>query len=77
MGDLVTFRGSIFADAHYRAITSTYKCAYFMGLIFAVHESTIKTTKLGPLENFPLYGIVILALYSSFRLLMDYFSPFY
>ena len=29
-------RGSIFTDAHYRAITSTYKCAYFVGLIFAV-----------------------------------------
>ena len=44
MGDLVTFRGSIFVDAH---ITSMYKCAYFVGLIFMVHESTVKTMKIG------------------------------
>ena len=56
MGDLVTFRGSILTDAHDRAITSMYKCAYFVGLIFTVHESTVKTTKVGPLKSFPLYG---------------------
>ena len=33
-----------------------YKRAYFAGLIFAVHESTVKTTKIGPLKNFPLYS---------------------
>ena len=31
-----------------------YKHAYFVGLIFVVHESTVKTMKIGPLENFPL-----------------------
>ena len=54
MGDLVTFCGLIFADVQDRAI---YKHAYFAGLIFALHESTMKTTKIGPLENFLLYGI--------------------
>ena len=58
MDNLVTFHGSIFTDAHYRAVTSMYKRAYFAGLIFAVHESTMKSTKIGPLENFPLYSIV-------------------
>ena len=56
MGDLVTFRGSILTDAHDRAITSMYKYAYFVGLIFVVHESSVKTTKIGPLISFPLYG---------------------
>ena len=46
MSNLITFRCSIFADAHDRAITSMYKQAYFMGLIFAVHESTVKTAKI-------------------------------
>ena len=50
MDDLVTFHGSLFTDAHYRAVTSMYKRAYFAGLIFVVHESTVKTTKIGPLK---------------------------
>ena len=29
---------------------------YFVGLIFVVYQSTVKTAKTGPLENFPLYG---------------------
>ena len=29
---------------------------YFAGLIFVVCQSTAKTAKIGPLENFPLYG---------------------
>ena len=53
MGDLATFRGSIFADAHDCAIASMYKHAYFVGLFFAVQES-ITIVKF---ENFPLYGI--------------------
>ena len=57
MGDLITFHGSIFADAHNCTVTSLYKRAYFAGLTFAVHESTVKTAKIGSLENFPLYGI--------------------
>ena len=55
MGDLVTFHGSIFTDMYGYANTSMYKRAYFMGLFFAVHESTMKTAKIGPLTNFPLY----------------------
>ena len=31
---------------------------YFAGLIFVVCQSTAKTAKIGPLENFPLYGII-------------------
>ena len=44
MGDLVTFRDAIFTDAHDRAITTIilYKHAYFVGLIYAIHESTVK-----------------------------------
>ena len=58
MGDLVTFHISIFVDANDCAIVSMYKCAYFTGLIFAVHETTVKTTKIGPLENFPPYSML-------------------
>ena len=54
---LVTFHGSIFADVHDCAITSIYKCAYFVILFFMVHESTMKNAKIGPLNNFLLYGI--------------------
>ncbi len=42
--------GSIFTDVHDHAITAMYKRAYFVGLIFTVHESTVKTTRIGPLE---------------------------
>ena len=49
--DLYHFMGLTFADhAHY----ILYNCAYFMGLIFTVSQSS---TKIGPLKNFPLYGI--------------------
>ena len=58
MGDLLTFRGLIFTDAHGLTITCMYKRAYFMGLIFADCRLTAKTAKIGPLENFPLYGII-------------------
>ena len=46
-------------DAHDHAITSLYKCAYFAGLIFVVHESTMKTAKIGPFKHFLLYGITL------------------
>ena len=35
---------------------------YFAGLIFVVCQSTAKTAKIGPLENFPLYGILVLCI---------------
>ena len=47
MGNLETFRCAIFADAHNHAVsTFMYKRAYFVGLIFVVHESTVKTAKI-------------------------------
>ena len=56
-------RGSTFTDWRSSNVSrnhaNTYiicKYAYFVGLIFAVHESTMKTVKIGPLENFMLYG---------------------
>ena len=46
MGDLETFYCAIFTNLHDHAITSMYKRAYFVGLIFVVHESTVKTAKI-------------------------------
>ena len=50
MDNLITFHGSIFVDAHDCVVhnTSMYKCAYFAGITFAVHESTVKPRKLDP-----------------------------
>ena len=58
IGDLLTFRVFIFADASNHAITCTctYIQAYFTVLIFAVERLTAKNAKNGPLENFPLYS---------------------
>ena len=53
---LQTFRGLIFADAHTHAHYTLYNCAYFAGLILADSRLSAKTAKIGPLENFPLYG---------------------
>ena len=57
-------RGSIFGDGQsYNTSRFNFRggarsCRYiyvqmicFVGLIFAVHESTVKTSKIGPLEN--------------------------
>ena len=54
VGDLYHFTGLIFADVHDHAHYTLYNLSYFTGLIFAV---SLKTAKIGPLENFPLYGI--------------------
>ena len=54
MGDLPTIRDLIFMDA-YRRIVCLYRHAYFAGLIFADRLLTVKTSKIGPLENFLLY----------------------
>jgi hypothetical protein len=43
----------VIADAHDHVHCITV-CAYFMGLIFAVNNCL--STKIGPLENFPLYS---------------------
>ena len=52
IGNLVTFCVSNFADACNCANTCIYKQAYF-----AVHDLTVKATKIGPLENFLPYDI--------------------
>lgn len=36
-------------------IHGIHKYAYFTGLIFTVHQSTVKITKIGPLKYFPQY----------------------
>ena len=52
-----TFAGLIFVDACSHAHYVLYSRAYFAGLICTVRRSSVKTAKIGPLENFPLYGI--------------------
>ena len=42
ISDLLTNRGSNFVDACNCTGTCIYKLVYFIGLIFVVHESTIK-----------------------------------
>ena len=58
MVNLYHFVGLIFADMHNHAhyIYVLYKWANFTDLIFAVKWSSVKTAKIGPLENFPLCG---------------------
>ena len=53
------FRGLIFADAHTHAHYTLYSRAYFVGLIFTDSCLSAKTTKIGPHENFPLYGMIL------------------
>jgi hypothetical protein len=50
---LQSFRSLIFADAFDHA-----HYTYFTGLIFADSRSSAKSTKIGPHENFPLYGML-------------------
>jgi hypothetical protein len=45
-----------FTDAGDHAHYTLYNCTYFAGLIFADSRLSAKTTKIGPHENFPLYG---------------------
>ena len=49
-----------------------YKHAYFMGVIFAVHESTVK---IGPLEKYPLYGSVLQLASVFFLVYTQGFAP--
>ena len=49
-------RVNLRAHAHY----ALYKRAFLTGFIFAVRRSSAKTVKIGPLENFPLYGIIFM-----------------
>ena len=53
---LQTFRGLIFADSHTHAYYTLHNRAYFAGLIFTDNRLSAKTAKIGPHENFSLYG---------------------
>ena len=57
VGDLYHFTALIFADVRDHAHYTLYNRSYFAGLIFAVSRSSVKTAKIGPLQNFPLYGM--------------------
>ena len=43
--------------AHHHAHYTLYNRTYFAGLIFMDSRLSAKTAKIGPLENFPLYGM--------------------
>ena len=58
IGDLLTFYGSNFTDAHNCANTHIMQTCLFVGLIFVVRESTMKSAKIGPLKNYPLYSTI-------------------
>jgi hypothetical protein len=55
------FRGTpvfkVFADAHTHAHSTLYNHTYSAGLIFVDSSLSANTVKIGPHENFPLYGI--------------------
>ena len=51
------FAGLIFSDVRTHSHYVPYNQTYFTGLIFVVRQSAAKTAKIGPLENFSLYGI--------------------
>ena len=57
---LQSFRGLIFADVRTHAHYTLYNRAYFAGLTFADSCLSAKTTKIGPHENFPLYGNTVI-----------------
>ena len=56
IASLQSFRGLIFADACHHAHYTLYNRTYFAGLIFVDSRLSAKNAKIGPLENFPLYG---------------------
>ncbi len=56
MASLQSVGGLIFADASDHAHYTLYNHNYFTGLIFADSRLSTKIAKIGPHENFPLYG---------------------
>jgi hypothetical protein len=54
MASLQSFRRSIFTDARDHDL---YNRAYFTGLFRRQYSLSTKTTKIGPLEYFTLYGV--------------------
>ena len=67
MASLQSFRGLIFADARHHAHYTLYNRTYFAGLIFADSRLSAKTAKIGPLENFPLYGNILTHFFGRHR----------
>ena len=65
MVDLHYFTGLIFADALIYTHCVLYIRAYFAGLIFVVRRLSVKTAKIGPHENFPLYGMQTCNVYAN------------
>ena len=58
--DLYHFVDLIFVEVCTHANYVLYNRAYFAGLIFVVRRSSTKTAKIGPFENFPLYGMYLI-----------------
>ena len=59
MVDIYHYMGLIFVDLRTHAHCVLYNQAYFAGLIFMVRQLSVKTAKIGPLKNFPLYGSLV------------------
>jgi hypothetical protein len=57
MASLQSFRGLIFVDAGDHAHYTLYNRTDFVGLSFTDSHLSVKTTRIRPHENFPLYGI--------------------
>ena len=55
MVDLYHFARLIFGDAHTNAHYVLYSPTYLVCLIFMVRQLSVKTSKIGPLKNFPPY----------------------
>jgi hypothetical protein len=71
MASLQSFRGLIFADASDHSHYTLYNRAYFTGLIFADSRLSAKTTKIGPHENFPLYGTLVMLVCKYIKLIIN------
>jgi hypothetical protein len=59
MANLQSFRGLIFTDTCDHAHCTLYNRTYSAGLIFADSRPSAKSVKIGPHENFPLYGMLL------------------
>ena len=70
-GRSLLFRRLKFVDLCTHAHCVLYNQAYFTGLMFAVRRSSVKTAKIGPLENFPLYSSLSCQLDHSSVILMS------
>ena len=71
MVDLYYFLGLIFVDVYTYLHCALYNRTYYVGLIFVLRQSSAKTAKIGPLENFPLYGTYM---YMYYAITVDLFN---